>query len=112
MHSFRVSRLSSFVVRGMLMIRCIRMITSIHMIRGKNMRTKLFIIIGLALFCSASAWAITITPGPGNFPGDDNVLFNDPSLMHDGTLVQGNFNGSGNGFIVDFMSSSNDMMLH
>ena len=57
---------------------------------------------------SASVFAdpIVITVGnPGN-TGTDNVLFNDGSLSHSGTLVQGNFNGSGTGFIVDFTSLS------
>jgi hypothetical protein len=57
---------------------------------------------------SSTAWAdpITITIGnPGN-TGTDNVLFNNGSLIHAGTLVQGDFNGSGAGFIVDFTSAS------
>lgn len=57
---------------------------------------------------SSTAWAdpITITTGnPGN-QGTDNVLFNNPALIHSGTLVQGDFNGSGAGFIVDFTSAS------
>ena len=57
---------------------------------------------------SSNAWAdpITITVGnPGN-QGTDNVLFNNGSLSHSGTLVQGDFNGSGAGFIVDFTSAS------
>jgi hypothetical protein len=57
---------------------------------------------------SSTAWAdpITITTGnPGN-TGTDNVLFNNPALIHSGTLVQGDFNGSGAGFIVDFTSAS------
>jgi hypothetical protein len=57
---------------------------------------------------SSNAWAdpITITVGnPGN-QGTDNVLFNNGSLVHAGTLVQGDFNGSGAGFIVDFTSGS------
>jgi PEP-CTERM motif-containing protein len=57
---------------------------------------------------SSNAWAdpITITVGnPGN-AGTDNVLFNNAALIHSGTLVQGDFNGSGAGFIVDFTSSS------
>ena len=57
---------------------------------------------------SSNAWAdpITITVGnPGN-TGTDNVLFNNGSLVHAGTLVQGDFNGSGAGFIVDFTSAS------
>jgi hypothetical protein len=57
---------------------------------------------------SATAWAdpITITVGnPGN-QNTDNVLFNNGSLVHSGTLVQGDFNGAGAGFIVDFTSTS------
>src|SRR5690349_6495447 len=57
---------------------------------------------------SSTAWAdpITITVGnPGN-QGTDNVLFNNGSLIHAGTLVHGDFNGSGAGFIVDFTSAS------
>jgi hypothetical protein len=55
---------------------------------------------------AVSADPITITTGnPGN-QGTDNVLFNNPSLVHSGLLVQGDFNGSGAGFIVDFTSTS------
>jgi len=57
---------------------------------------------------SSNAWAdpITITVGnPGN-QGTDNVLFNNASLIHSGLLVQGDFNGAGAGFIVDFTSAS------
>src|SRR6185503_421922 len=57
---------------------------------------------------SSTAWAdpITITVGnPGN-QGTDNVLFNNASLIHSGLLVQGDFNGAGSGFIVDFTSAS------
>jgi hypothetical protein len=57
---------------------------------------------------SSTAWAdpITITVGnPGN-TGTDNVLFNNGALVHSGTLVQGDFNGAGAGFIVDFTSGS------
>src|SRR5689334_7033133 len=64
-----------------------------------------FAIMALA---SATAWAdpITITVGnPGN-QNTDNVLFNNGSLVHSGTLVQGDFNGAGSGFIVDFTSAS------
>jgi hypothetical protein len=53
----------------------------------------------------------TITSGnPGN-AGTDNVLFNDSSLSHSGALVQGNFNGAGAGFIVDFTSASGSHLL-
>ena len=60
------------------------------------------------MMASATAWAdpITITTGnPGN-QGTDNVLFNNGSLVHSGLVVQGDFNGSGAGFIVDFTSAS------
>lgn len=71
------------------------------------------LVLSLAAFivmmaASSTAWAdpITITVGnPGN-QGTDNVLFNNPALVHSGTLVQGDFNGSGAGFIVDFTSAS------
>jgi len=62
----------------------------------------------ILVMASSTAWAdpITITVGnPGNL-GTDNVLFNNPSLTHAGTLVQGDFNGAGAGFIVDFTSTS------
>jgi hypothetical protein len=62
----------------------------------------------LMMAASSTAWAdpITITVGnPGN-ENTDNVLFNNGSLVHAGTLVQGDFNGAGAGFIVDFTSAS------
>ena len=57
---------------------------------------------------SSNAWAdpITITVGNPNNQNTDNVLFNNSNLVHSGTLVQGDFNGSGAGFIVDFTSAS------
>jgi hypothetical protein len=62
----------------------------------------------IMVLASSTAWAdpIVITTGnPGN-QGTDNVLFNNGSLVHSGTLVQGDFNGAGAGFIVDFTSTS------
>jgi PEP-CTERM motif-containing protein len=62
----------------------------------------------IMVMASSTVWAdpITITVGnPGN-TGTDNVLFNNGSLVHSGTLVQGDFNGAGAGFIVDFTSTS------
>lgn len=62
----------------------------------------------IMMVASSTAWAdpIVITTGnPGN-QGTDNVLFNNGSLIHSGLLVQGDFNGSGAGFIVDFTSAS------
>jgi hypothetical protein len=62
----------------------------------------------IMMMASATVWAdpITITTGnPGN-PNTDNVLFNNASLSHSGLVVQGDFNGIGAGFIVDFTSAS------
>jgi hypothetical protein len=72
-------------------------------------RLVLSLAVALVMMAASStAWAdpITITVGnPGN-QGTDNVLFNNGSLIHSGTLVQGDFNGAGAGFIVDFTSAS------
>lgn len=64
--------------------------------------------LAILVMASSTAWAdpITITVGnPGN-QDTDNVLFNNASLVHSGLLVQGDFNGAGAGFIVDFTSAS------
>jgi len=55
---------------------------------------------------STFADPITITVGNPNNQNTDNVLFNNPNLVHSGLLVQGDFNGSGAGYIVDFTSAS------
>jgi len=76
-----------------------------HIFQRAILATAAFAIMALA---SSTAWAdpITITTGnPGN-QNTDNVLFNNGSLIHSGTLVQGDFNGAGAGFIVDFTSAS------
>ena len=64
-----------------------------------------FVIMAVA---SSTAWAdpITITVGNPNNQNTDNVLFNNGSLVHAGPLVQGDFNGAGAGFLVDFTSAS------
>src|SRR3569832_2681323 len=64
-----------------------------------------FVIMAVA---SSTVWAdpIAITTGNPCNQNTDNVLFNNGSLVHSGTLVQGDFNGSGAGFIVDFTSTS------
>ena len=62
----------------------------------------------IMVMASSTAWAdpIVVTVGnPGN-QDTDNVLFNNGNLVHSGLLVQGDFNGSGAGFIVDFTSAS------
>jgi hypothetical protein len=76
-----------------------------HIFQRAILASAAFVIMALA---SSTAWAdpITITTGnPGN-QNTDNVLFNNGSLVHSGTLVQGDFNGIGAGFIVDFTSAS------
>ena len=77
----------------------------------------LFLSTAASLALAASAVAdpmivpIVITTGnPGN-QGTDNVLFNDGNLLHSGLFVQGNFSGSGSGFIVRFTSSSGNGMI-
>ena len=75
-----------------------------------NLQRVIFSVAAFVIMAAASstAWAdpITITTGnPGN-QGTDNVLFNNAALSHSGLLVQGDFNGSGAGFIVDFTSAS------
>src|SRR5215218_2053981 len=64
--------------------------------------------LAIMVMASSTAWAdpITITVGNPNNQNTDNVLFNNGSLVHSGLLVQGDFNGSGAGFIVDFTSAS------
>jgi hypothetical protein len=64
--------------------------------------------LALTVIASSTAWAdpITITVGNPNNQNTDNVLFNNGSLIHSGLLVQGDFNGAGAGFIVDFTSAS------
>jgi hypothetical protein len=64
------------------------------------------VMVTLASASNILADPITITTGnPGN-QGTDNVLFNNGSLPHSGLLVQGDFNGAGAGFIVNFTSTS------
>lgn len=60
------------------------------------------------MMASATVWAdpITITTGNPNNQNTDNVLFNNPNLVHSGLVVQGDFNGSGAGHIVNFTSAS------
>jgi len=77
----------------------------------KLITRRLALVLGtLAIIAAGSTNAladpITITSGnPGN-QNTDNVLFNNGSLFHSGLLVQGDFNGSVAGFIVDFTSAS------
>lgn len=56
----------------------------------------------LALAVPAQA-DIIISQGPGNVPGDENILFNEPGLADSGILVQGITNNTG--FIVNFLGT-------
>lgn len=74
--------------------------------------TPLILAIACAGALSASAAPIdyiTIVTGNPNNQGTDNVLFNDPLLQHQGSFVQGNFNGSGAGYVVRFESAGGDL---
>jgi hypothetical protein len=64
--------------------------------------------MAFTIVASSTVWAdpITITVGNPNNQNTDNVLFNNSNLVHSGLVVQGDFNGAGAGFIVDFTSTS------
>ncbi len=61
-----------------------------------------------AISAVAAQAAITITPGAGNFQGDENVLFNVDGLIASGLLVQGITNQSD--FIVDFYDAGESLI--
>ena len=68
----------------------------------------IFAAMAFTMVASPTVWAdpIVITVGNPNNQNTDNVLFNNPNLVHSGLVVQGDFNGAGAGFIVDFTSTS------
>ena len=70
---------------------------------------SLFFVLGCAAVAVSPA-AIVITPGPGNFPGDENVLFNDPGLLNDGPLVQGISNQTQ--FLFNFFDAGEDLHVN
>lgn len=69
---------------------------------------KLFSVLLVATTAVVANADIIITPGPGNFPGDENVVFNETGLIASGPLVQGITNQSG--FIVDFFDAGEDLI--
>jgi PEP-CTERM motif len=75
-----------------------------------NLQRLVLVSVAFAIMVVASSTVladpITITVGNPNNQNTDNVLFNNPNLVHSGLLVQGDFNGAGAGFIVDFTSAS------
>jgi hypothetical protein len=60
---------------------------------------------------SAAQANIIFTLGNSPLDDGDNVLFTDNNLSHSGNLIQGNFNGPGSGFILDFTSASGNGSL-
>lgn len=68
---------------------------------------KLFTVILAATTAVAANADIIITAGPGNFAGDENVLYNQTGLLSGGPVVQGVTAQSG--FIVDFFGAGEDL---
>jgi len=68
---------------------------------------KLAVLCGLAVLASAADAIIIITPNPGNFEGDENILFNEEGLLQSGPVVQGISNQSR--FVVDFFDAGEDL---
>lgn len=68
---------------------------------------KLFTVILAATTAVAANADVIITAGPGNFPGDENILFNQTGLLSDGPIVQGVTGQSG--YIVDFFGAGEDL---
>lgn len=69
--------------------------------------SKLSFLLGIILITSAANAVIIITPDPGNFEGDENILFNEEGLLQNGPVVQGITNQSR--FIVDFFDAGEDL---
>lgn len=68
-------------------------------------------VAGAALATTGAATVsadIVITPGPGNFFGDENVLYNLPTLLDGGPVVQGATNQSHT--IVDFSGAGESLV--
>jgi hypothetical protein len=57
-------------------------------------------LLGVAMIAAASQAIIIITPGPGNFPNDENILFNRQGRLSMGMRVEGESNQTH--FVVDF----------
>jgi hypothetical protein len=73
-----------------------------------NLKSVIFVFsIAAASIASAD---IIITPGPGNFPGDENILFNDPNLTNDGPLVRGISNQTQ--FLFNYFDAGEDLHVN
>lgn len=69
---------------------------------------KTFLAFGLVVAAASSQASLSIVQGPTNFANDENVLFNDPSLIDKGSLVQGATNQSHT--IVDFFGAGANLL--
>lgn len=61
------------------------------------------ILLGVLALAVPARADIMIVPGPGNVPGDENILFNEPGLVGTGNPVQGITNNTD--FIVNFLGT-------
>jgi len=68
---------------------------------------RILLVGGLAVAAANSYAALVIDPTPGNLPGTENVLFNEPGLIASGALVQGVLNQSA--LLVDFYGAGEDL---
>jgi hypothetical protein len=59
-------------------------------------------------FCATASAAIIIQSGPGNFPGDENILFNQAGLLASGPVVEGKTQSSG--FVIEFKNAGEDLL--
>lgn len=69
--------------------------------------SRLSVLLGAVLTASGAQAIIIITPGPGNFQDDENILYNEPGLLDNGPLVQGISNRTR--FIVDIDQANEDL---
>src|SRR6188474_2411471 len=69
--------------------------------------SKLSVLLGATLLTAGANAVIIITPNPGNFEGDENILFNEDGLLESGPVVQGITNQSR--FVVDFFDAGEDL---
>jgi hypothetical protein len=67
---------------------------------------SVFFVFGVTAAVVSPA-AIVVTPGPGNFPGDENILFNTGGLINDGPLVQGISNQTN--FLFNYFDAGEDL---
>jgi hypothetical protein len=73
-----------------------------------NLKSACFV-LGIAVSGFASA-DIIVEAGPGNFPGDENVLFNVGGIITDGPLVQGITNQTN--FLINYFDAGEDLHVN